>query len=191
MKKKPRGEQFAGTARKAAKLSIASGPTRTYKDVKSLIASFVSDDAMIARKPKIKTTASSGRVKEEDRNVKVKAFLYAASRENDNDFHLIIGRDPSKSPEMYVTMELSGLPPKNSPAHPDLSTARNAFKAFFAKDLPGTSYDFYDPPIPVTISGSLFFDMSHATGQRPGPPSLKSRMPTVWEVHPVTDIVLG
>ena len=191
MKKPPTGDQFAGTARKAAKLSIAPGPIKTFTDLKTLIASFVPDDTMIKHKPKITTTASSGRVKEENRNVKVKAFLYAASREDDNDFHLIIGRAPTKSPEMYVTMELSGLPPKNSAALATLNAVRDAFKAFFDTDLPGFSYDFYDPPIPVTIAGSLFFDMSHSTGQRPGPPSLKSRMPTIWEVHPVTAIALG
>jgi hypothetical protein len=191
MKKKPKGDQFAGTARKAAKLSIAPGPTKTFSDVKTLIAALVPDDKMIAHKPKIKTTASSGRVKAENKNVKVKAFLYAASRESDNDFHLIIGRAATKSPEMYMTMELSGLPPQNSPALAKLTAARDAFKAFFGTDLPGFTYDFYDSPIPVTIAGSLFFDMSHSTGQRPGPPSLKSRMPTVWEVHPVAAITLG
>jgi len=190
-KTKPTGDQFAGTSRKAAKLSIAPGPTKTFADLKTLIASFVLDDKMIAHKPKIKTTASAGRVKEENKNVKVKAFLYAASREDDNDFHLIIGRAVTKSPEMYMTMELSGLPPANSPALAQLTAARNAFKVFFGAHLPNFSYDFYDPPIPVTIAGSLFFDMSHSTGQRPGPPSLKSRMPTIWEVHPVTTITLG
>jgi hypothetical protein len=37
------------------------------------------------------------------------SFLYAASHEDDNDVHLIIGRAPTKSPEPYMTMELSGL----------------------------------------------------------------------------------
>ena len=67
-----------------------------------------------------------------------------------------------------------------------------AFKNFFgASRLPGFTYDFYDPPIPVKIEGSPFFDMTHATGSRPGPQSLKSRMPTIWEVHPLTSIKLG
>lgn len=177
LKKKPKGDQFAGTARKAAKISIASGPTRTFNDVKALVESLTPDDRIVAHKPKIKTTASSGRVKEENKNVKIKAFLYAASGEDDNDFHLIIGRQSTKSPEMYMTMEVSGLPPASSPALAGLTAARDSFKGFFGADLPGFTYDFYDPPIPVTISGSLFFDMSHSTGQRPGPPSLKSRMP--------------
>ena len=61
----------------------------------------------------IPTTASSDRVDEEKRNVRVKAFLYAASREDDNDYHLIIGRAPNK-PAKYMTAEISGLPPSGS-----------------------------------------------------------------------------
>ena len=66
---------------------------------------------------------------------------------------------------------------------------RDVYKGFFASNLPGGTYDYYDPPIPVEVEGSLFFDMTHATGQRPGPQSLKSRMPTIWEVHPITKMV--
>jgi len=90
-------------------------------------------------------------------------------------------------------MEISGLPPHTNkfPAFDKIKEARDAFKDFFGGNLPGTSYDFYDPPRPVTIEGSLYFDMSHATGPHPGPQSLKSRMPTVWEVHPITSITIS
>jgi len=183
------GDNFKGTARKAAKLSIADAATERFRDVKNLIGSLPAESVMKAHNPPIKTTATSNRVKEEKRNVRVKAFLYAASREDDNDFHLIIGRKHDLTPEMYMTAELSGLPPSSSAAFAILNVARAAYTGFFGSDLPGTSYDFYDPPIPVSIEGSLFFDMSHANGQRPGPQSLKSRMPTIWEVHPITKIV--
>jgi hypothetical protein len=190
----PVGDNFSGTARKAAKLSISTKPTEAFNDLKKLIDSLVPDAQMKKHKPTIGTSATSKRVKEEERNVRVSAFLYAASREADNDFHLIIGRRVNAAPELYMTMELSGLPPQNSPSFSTLDAARNAFKGFFQThaggQLPGTTYDFYDPPIPVKIEGSLFFDMSHAKGQRPGPPSLKSRMPVIWEVHPITKIVL-
>ena len=182
-------DNFEGTARKTAKLSIGDGHVGVFKDLKNLIKSLPADDKMIAHVPKIKTTATSERVEEEQRNVRVKVFLYAASREDDNDFHLILGRDPSVAPEMYMTMELSGLPPSTSAAFKKLKAARDAYKAFFGDELPGEKYDFYDPPIPVQIEGSLFFDMSHSAGQRPGPKSLKSRMPTIWEIHPITKIV--
>lgn len=194
VKKKPStGDNYAGTDRKAAKLSKAPGAATTFSDLKDLIASLPAESKMIKHKPPIKTVATFGRVKEEQRNVSVEAFLYAASREADNDFHLIIGRDHTLTPEMYMTMEVSGLPPKNNPAFDftDLNAARRAFKKFFGTKLPGAGYDFYDPPIPVHIEGSLFFDMTHATGARPGPQSLKSRMPVIWEVHPLTSIKLG
>jgi hypothetical protein len=102
MKRLPPGDNFAGTSRKAAKLSIAEATTEVFKDIKDLIKSLVSDKTMAKRKPPIATTAGSNRVAEEKRNVRVRAFLYAASREDDNDFHLIIGRAPRSSP-MYMT----------------------------------------------------------------------------------------
>ncbi len=186
----PAGEDFAGTARKAAKLSIAAAPTENFNDLSKLIASLPAVDAMV--KLNIPTTANSNRVAQEKRNIHVSGFLFAASREADNDFHLIVGRDPKAGQEMYMTMELSGLPPANSPAFGPLSAARTAYKQFFGpKNLPGAGYNFYQPPIPVQIDGSLFFDATHSTGQAPGPPSLKSRMPTIFEVHPITKIKLG
>jgi hypothetical protein len=185
------GDNYTGTARKAAKISIARAPLRTYTDLRYLIRYLPTDESMIKRTPKIRKTATSDRVEEEMRNVRVKVFLYAASREDDNDYHLILGRDPAKTPELYITMELSGLPPADSPSHAKLKAARDAFKAHFAGDLPGKTYDFYDPPRPVEIEGSMFFDIGHATGTRPGPKSLKSRMPTIWEVHPISKMVFN
>ena len=190
----PAGDNFGGKARKAAKLSISAAKTENVKDVKDLVKSLVSDAKMIAHKPTITTATTSKRVKEEERNVHVTAFMYAASRESDNDFHLIIGRDPKAAPETYMTMELSGLPPAGSSSFKQLKAARDAFKMFFKTKmggkLPLMTYDFYHPPIPVQIDGSLFFDMTHAKPPHPGPPSLKSRMPTIWEVHPITKILL-
>ena len=183
-------DDFAGTARREAKLSLAAAsPVVNYSDVSALIASLPPVDQMA--KLNISTAPNSNRVKQEDRNIHVKAFLYAASREADNDFHLIVGLDPKSTSEMYMTMEISGLPPANYPAYASLNAARTAYKQFFGSNLPGVGYHFYQPPIPVEITGSIFFDASHAIGQAPGPPSLKSRMPTIWEVHPIGSIRLG
>ena len=190
----PPGDDFEGTSRKAAKITIADAKSEQFKDVRSLIKSLTEEALMIGHKPKIGKGATSARVKEEQRNIHVTAFMYAVSREDDNDFHLIIGRNPKSSPEMYMTMELSGLPPANSAAFPKLKAARDAFKKFFSdqgEKLPGANYVYPNPPVPVKINGSLFFDITHATGSRPGPKSLKSRMPVIWEVHPITKIVMG
>jgi len=182
------GDNFAGTDRKAAKLAISDATTESFTDLKDLVATLVPDTKMIKHQPPIKKDAKQGRLKEESRNVRVRAFLYAASRENDNDFHLILGRNP-KSVAMYMTMEISGLPPKTSKSFTRIQKARDAFKSFFGAKLPGPSYHFYRPPIPVEIEGSLFFDITHATGGHPGPKDLRPNIPSIWEVHPVTNIV--
>jgi hypothetical protein len=185
----PISDNFGGTSRKAAKLSIADAPTENFTDLQKLIESLPTKKKMTGHQPKIKTDAASNRVDLEKRNVRVRAFLYAASREDDADYHLIIGRPRDKKPPMYMTIEISGLPPKSRKSFARLKGVRDAYKTFFSADLPGLSYDFYNPPIPIEVEGSLFFDMSHATGQGPGPQSLRKDIPTVWEIHPVTEIV--
>jgi hypothetical protein len=191
----PTGDNFLGTDRKVAKLSIAKAQTEVFADVQALIATLPTESAMINHKPPIRIGPTVDRVKEEMRNVRVQGFIYAASREADNDFHLIVGRDPQSTPEMYMTMELSGLPSASAASFSLIKTARDTFKQYF-KDtlqdtLPGMAYDFYDPPLALAIEGSLFFDITHANGPSPGPKSLKSRMPVIWEVHPITKMVFN
>jgi hypothetical protein len=183
------GDDYHGTSRKEAKLSLGAAAVEVFADLQALIGSLPADESMIHHHPAITDTANSGRVSEEQRNVQVRAFLYAASREADNDFHLIIGRDRQLTPHLYMTMELSALPPQVQPGFATFKATRDAFKDFFGTHLPGPTYDFYDPPIPIQIQGSLFFDMHHAAGPHPGPPSLEPSMPTIWEVHPITQIV--
>jgi hypothetical protein len=185
----PFGDEFAGEARKAAKLALADAPVADVADVGALIETLPSKTAMVRHQPRITVDPESSRVAEENRNVRLRAFLYAASREADNDFHLIIGDDPNSEPHVYMTSEISGLPPEGSASFVTLKSARDEYKGFFGDNLPNASYDFYDPPIPIEIEGSLFFDMSHANGRSPGPPSLHPDMPTIWEIHPVSKIV--
>jgi hypothetical protein len=185
-------DEYTGTDRKAAKLAISSAQAEEFADLKDLIASLTPDKTMIGLH--LSTKADSGRVKQEERNVRLKVFLYAASREGDNDFHLMLGRDPevvgdgSVEEPMYMTMELSGLPPESFPSFERLQTARQAFKDYFGVNLPGTGYQFYDPPRPVEIEGSLFFDTTHAKGSHPGPKKLRDFIPTIWEVHPISSM---
>jgi hypothetical protein len=181
----PLDDKFRGTSRRSAKLSLIDGPPEVFGDLKELVDTLEDHDSMVARN--IPTTATSNRVPVERRQVRVDAFLYAASREDDNDFHLIIGRDPQADP-LFFTAELSGLPPANQRSFDRLKAARDAFRAFFPT-LPGTRYDFYTPPIPIVVEGSLFWDASHAHGSRPGPQTLRPNMPVVWEIHPISEII--
>jgi hypothetical protein len=172
-----------------AKLSIAAARPETFADVKALVQSLPSDTTMNNRKPPLTTDQHFDRVTEEKRNVKLKAWVYAASRETDNDFHLIVGRDPTEATAVYMTMEISGLPPKSAASFAAIKQARDAFTAAVVT-TPGAGYDFYKPPIAVEIGGSLFFDITHATGGRPGPKDVRGDMPVLWEVHPVTHFVV-
>jgi hypothetical protein len=182
------GDSFLGSDRRAAKLSIVAGAAVDFNDIKVLVDSLPSESVMVHHTPKILHDPKSKRVNEEKRNVRLRAWIYAASRESDNDFHLIVGRKSGES-RMFMTMEVSGLPAANASSRATIEKVRNAYKAFFVGALPGSGYDFYDPPIPVEIGGSLFFDITHVTGGRPGPQDLRPDMPVVWEVHPVTHLV--
>ena len=104
------GDDFAGTARMAAKLSIADAPAENFETVAAVIATLPAKSDMVNHDPRIRDDRESERVVEEERNARLSAFLYAASRENDNDFHLIVGQNPQGQEEVYMTMEASGLP---------------------------------------------------------------------------------
>ncbi len=135
----------------------------------------------------ISKAADSGRLPEEQSVVIVRGFLYAASRESDNDFHCIVGSDPGPSTR-FMNVEVSGLPPSSSQFFAVLKTARDEFKAFFssgADALPTQGYEKYDPPISIQVTGSLFFDVDHVP-PAVGPEGMKPQ--TAWEIHPVSDM---
>jgi hypothetical protein len=151
----------------------------------AVLSSLVPDTTM--HKLHVSKAATSGRVKEEDRNVTVTAFLWATKEEDDNDFHCILGTTAGKDAH-FMTAEVSGLPPGGA----DLETLRKArgeFLAVLHGKAPGrTGYEKFHQPIAITVSGSLFFDVDHPAGEV-GPTGLKPK--TAWEIHPVTAITFG
>ena len=124
------GDDFMGTARRAAKLTIADAPPEPFDAVGSIVATLPSKSDMENHDPPIRDNATSERVAEEERNVSLLAFLYAASRENDNDFHLIVGQNPQGQEEVYITMEVSGLPPTRADSFTQLKSARELLPRF-------------------------------------------------------------
>jgi hypothetical protein len=184
----PPVDTFEGTARKPAKISVAAAPIEDFAHLKALIASLEPDKNM--SKLHLPDDVHSDRVAKEKRNVRVRAFIHAASREADNDFHVIIGREAAL-PTLCMNVEISGLPPAGSAHRTTLEQVRDAYKSFFGHDpkkLPGAGYDFYHPPIPVRIAGSIFYDVTHEHGGKPGPADLRDHIPTIWEIHPVTNL---
>ena len=179
------GETFSGLARRAAKTSISSAPIEPFDTVVELLNEIPADDDMRDGDPDIEHGADSDRVAEEDMNVSVPAYLYAASKEDDNDFHLIIGGEANDS-EQFMNVEVSGLP-ISGPDRDDIEAVREQFANVLDGQLPGNRYDFYDPPIPINVAGSMFYDIDHPPGQV-GPASLRDGLNTSWEIHPITKI---
>jgi hypothetical protein len=176
---------FHGTDRKAAKTSLADADLQSYASIDALLPTLPADDDMLSD-PDISKAADNQRVQREMRNVSVPAYLYASSHEKDNDYHLILGGPNATATGNFLNAEVSGLP-TTGPFRQTLTVPRQAFKDYFGDNVPGRSYDIYDPPIPVTVTGSIFFDIDHPAGAV-GPTGYKPQ--TAWEIHPISKIVL-
>jgi hypothetical protein len=187
------GEHFAGSARKTAKTSLAQGSTKEFNSPAELLADILGNETPDSNDAKMRggLNANSPRAPEEKRNVKVQAFLFATKKESDNDFHLLIGGDPSGSDQTYMTAEISGLPSPDNASTGPITSARSQYKSFFLHggaghlQLPGSSYVKFADPVPVTITGSVFFDFDHRIGEVH---SGDVRPITVWEIHPISNI---
>lgn len=177
---------FTGKDRASAKTSIPDAKTEKTISLETFISSLTAkypDSYMLAKN--ISKDASSDRVYEEKRIVTVDAYIFASKKEADNDFHVILSTDPSKEPIQYFTAEVSGIP-RHSEYADDLVVPRDQFKQFFKDNIPGSAYEQFSPPIPVRVTGALFFDVDHKAGVV-GPKG--HRPATAWEIHPVTNIV--
>ena len=172
-------ENFSGTDRKAAKVSIASAQQESI-DFDQLLSGLPKDNVMIAKH--ISKASTSNRIKEEKRNVKItNVFLYAIKRESDNDYHIIIGNQAGTK---FLNIENAGLPKSNASAFPTLHAVRDSVENYF-QHLCSQSYRTFKPAIPIDVEGSLFYDIDHAPGSV-GPASFKPT--TSWEIHPITKI---
>ena len=122
---------------------------------------------------------------EEQRNVTLVAYLVATKKETDNDFHMILATTADGAGP-YLTAEVSGLPRMGTAADKaTLTAARQQYRVVMAGLVPGKNYKLVDPPLPITVTGSLFYDMDHLPGVV-GTGSFKPD--TSWEIHPVTSI---
>lgn len=177
---------FAGTARKAAKISIATAPEQSMPLSRLVAWCEEHDGEMREHDPRISSDAGSNRVPEEMRNVTTIAWVFFAKKENDNDYHLIIGSSADLETADLMNAEISGLPPRGSRSFPQLEDARNEFEELFGDELRSGGYTQFTPTH-VRITGSLFYDIDHpagAVGPRGHAPA------TAWEIHPITSITL-
>ena len=179
--------RFRGVDRKAPKTSIVSAGREDFDDLDALINSLEDDDDMRNHNPPIEHDTNV-RAVEEKRNVRVNAWIYAIKYEADQDWHVIIGTDPSLGAATFFNAEVSGLPSNAANSYQKLLSVRKALAYMFDNDLPtGSGYRKYTEPIPVIVDGSLFFDVDHPAGAV-GPAGM--RPDTAWEIHPVTRLKL-
>ena len=175
-------DTFSGKDRAIAKTSFVKGvPATSFNSISQLIAS-LTPDAVI--RPKLTTT--SKRIADENKNVRLEKniFLYAMKSESDNDYHIIVGDNKTLSKATLLNIEISGVPKTGNAA---IQKVRDFFETNFVQ-LCGTKYAvFTGNPIPIKISGSVFYDVDHPAGQV-GPTGLRPK--TSWEIHPIGEITM-
>lgn len=175
--------------REKPKTTMLPDTAKEFANVKAYIAGVVTplnDNAVKSKFPQVKKT-STDRVAPEKHVVKVHAKLYAVRLEEDNDFHCILG-DSETGP--YITAEVSGLPKHGDTA--GFVSVRKQLRQLIGSagaDEATKKYHRPSPPIPVVVTGSLFYDAEHDPGtvgpinQGAGKPARKAV--TQWEIHPV------
>jgi hypothetical protein len=187
---------FRGVSRKASKTTASSKPLETFPNLAKLVATLPDDSVM--KQKRIKPYPNSMRVVEEDRNVSVPVFLYAAVKMYNNDYYLILGDSPKQKDRVYLAGAISGLP-VNGPFREILQQTRTQFENYFGESLPAKShptrrdesrviYTVYNPPISVKVTGSLYYGVDFPV-EEAGVGEMRAK--SNWEIHPITDIVFG
>lgn len=169
--------------REEAKTTKAPGARKKVSSIVILFNALPADDIMDTFNIGHKTP----RVKPELKNITLKkVYIYLITREEDNDYHMIIGDKPNyQDATVRFNAEISGLP-KNFPA---IETTLKKMREKIAENIgfvPKKSGNNNGTSIPVKISGSLFYD-AHHKGKFGGQGNIKST--TIWEIHPVTSII--
>jgi len=173
------GNKFDGVYRKTAKLSVSSKQSAT-----ATLPALITRVKKVSKSSLNGITKSSLRISSEDANFSVQAFLYAITRESDEDYHIIIGTSNDPSTAEFFNVECAGLPANSSAFFAKLQTVRNKVVSFLGgTEVCKSGYiKFHDHP-KIQVSGSLFYDKEHENSIV-GPTDSKPK--TAWELHPIT-----
>jgi hypothetical protein len=188
----PFGDNFLGKIRADVKTSYVDVPADTFKFIKEL-RNWLPDDERMHKYSDARFN-DKPRCAEENHNIVITdAYIFGVKREEDNDFHVILGTSRNIDKQQpFFSAEISGLPASSSPYYATLKSVRDQFKDFFGDDAK-KEYVFVasakTPPIHLKcIRGSLFFDNHHYSGHS----SVQGyKVFTAWEMHPVTAITFG
>lgn len=179
-------DAFDGRYRSEAKTSIYGGTIKKYTTLARFMNT-LKDDEFMATEHNPQITTSSVRVIEENKTVRIaRAYLYAFSKQTDEDYHLIFGTSNNPETARYFNAEISGVPAdEQSPAYAILLGVWNDFSDHIGGDRCSSGYYFFDDPQRVELSGSLFFDKEHYN-EAIGPAN--ARPLSAWEIHPITKL---
>ena len=174
-------EVFAGKYRKTAKTSFVSVTVKSFATLDSLFAPLPTDSKMSKEFPALLTKADTARVASEKRTVKVPAFIYWAASEDDRDFHIILGSTAQlTSTTVFMNTEASGLPPAHPTTSPFAQRRKDIRKILANHE---NIHGLFKRPVPVSVTGSLFWDGEHRFPNNVGPEGL--RPIKAWEIHPI------
>jgi hypothetical protein len=176
-------EVFDGCSRRVAKITLlplSQYSEESFQSVAELRSALAMDSTMRSLTPPLTTNPDEDRVAQEQRNVSVTAYLFAVKSEDDRDFHVIIGDKDCNDGSCFFNVEVSALPPGCNDC--DLVKVREGFRRDFLNGgTASAKYSLWESPVPVVVSGTIFYDMDHVGGTV-GPSGY--RPSTSWEIHP-------
>jgi hypothetical protein len=180
-------DTFTGTDRLLPKTTIVAADVTEFASVATLVNDLLADNPDSKMMKMGITRNTDKRVAVENRNVRVTGYIHAFKKEGDNDYHVILGDGPDAENPVYLNVEVSGIPVGGTNANRlKLIAVRKEFKQAFNLGTSGPAgYKRPNEPIPVRITGSLFWDVDHPAGAV-GPDDLKPK--SAWEIHPVSEI---
>jgi hypothetical protein len=182
---------FQGCIRGNVKTTMLTRRATRYPTVAELIPALPKTTEM--KQKGISSLETGARDVAENENVVVEtAFLFAIYKEDDNDYHMIIGSTATLETAVLMNIEISGLPRGASTAiKRKFRRVRRIIESVpYLQNIPcnPSPAKLLRTPIELkNIKGSLFWDSQHASGGV-GPES--ARPQSAWEIHPVIDLVV-
>jgi hypothetical protein len=189
-----------GTERWPVKTSLPPGaPTKTMTLADALNLSKLTD--VKKDDPRYQSTRIMDQPVKEDTLVTISGYLYLVGFESDDcDFHIQISPQPrtSKNPptkdDNCIIVEVPSGQYATGIAD-QVEGVRQWVIDNLLHKIPPTigSVHVMDHPVPVTVTGALFYDDAHTYlangGTGRGKKGMESN--TLWELHPVTSIAFG
>ena len=179
---------FLGCDRKAAKLSFSDSQNHKEPLQHMIDRLLATESIMMNHNPPISLASTSARVKEEMENVWLEhVFIYVIIREDDGDYHLIIGNGHDTTSNTLMNVEIAALPESSSTYYNKLKNVRNKFEKKYSMCSKKNFWETHKQLPEISVKGTLFFDLRHANGgEHAGNSHIKTE--TFWEIHPATYI---